>query len=197
MKKVLYILLLVTSIPILIGCKKNLELTLDNTDSNTLLVRKDGKIQVAILDVFDKDYYDMEELTQFINQEVESFNEKNGEEAIILDEIEKMDHQVILILTYNSIEDYTSFNHVDGNLLSVQDAKSSDLSLPEIFYNKKGATLSKEEALDKDKNFVFYLKEDIKVLINGKIQYHSNGDLISKSEVQTTEDEGTFVIYKP
>ena len=165
MKKVLYILLLITCIPILTGCKKNLELTLENTDRSTLLVKEDGKIQAAILDVFDKDYYDITEFTQFINQEVESYNEKNGEGTIIL--------------TYNSIKDYTSFNHVEGDLLSVQDAKSSDLNLPEIFYNKKGASLSKEEALEKDKNFVFYLKENIKVLVNGKIQYHSNGDLIS------------------
>lgn len=197
MKKALYILLLITCIPILTGCKKNLDLTLENTDRSTLLVKEDGKIQAAILDVFDKDYYDITEFTQFINQEVESYNEKNGEGTIILDEVDKINNQVILILTYNSIKDYTSFNHVEGDLLSVQDAKSSDLNLPEIFYNKKGASLSKEEALEKDKNFVFYLKENIKVLVNGKIQYHSNGDLISKSEVQATEDDVTFIIYKP
>ena len=36
------------------------------------------ELQVAIVEDFDKDYYDFEELKDFINEEIDNYNSENG-----------------------------------------------------------------------------------------------------------------------
>ena len=45
--------------------------------------KRKWKLQVAIVEDFDKDYYDFEELKDFINEEIDNYNSENGAKSII------------------------------------------------------------------------------------------------------------------
>jgi hypothetical protein len=197
MKKVLLCTLFILLITIFTGCRKNLELKAENVETNTIVVKKDGSAQAAIVDVFDKDYYSLQELTDFMNEEINSYNEENGEDVIILDEIEEIDGKVILILTYSSLSHYSAFNHIETQLVSAKDARNGDINLPDVLSNKKEESISKETALEKDNYKVFGIKEDTNVVIDGKIMYYSNGEFIDSSKIKANGEDETIIVYKP
>lgn len=188
---VLFAILILIS---LTGCGKDIELTVENVSSNTLAIREDETIQVALVDSFDKDYYDIEEFKSFINEEINTYNNEYGSNSIILDSLEKKADKVILILSYANMEDYARFNHVEGQLTTGVGA--INFELPESFLNKKGESVAASEALEKDDYKVFVINENIKVIIDGKIVYYYNGDYIDSQTLQADNEEMTFIIYK-
>lgn len=191
----------------LTGCSKEVSLTRvekesdkvivsEDIDKNTIVVKEDGRLQVAIVEDFDKEYYDIEELKSFINEEINNYNSKNGQESIIFDAAEMRDNKVIVVQTYSDIEHYLAYNNIEGSLMSVSAAREDSESLPEVFYNSRGKNISREEALKKDKYMIINVKENTNIVVDGKIIYYHNGEFINSTTLQANDEEGTFLIYK-
>ncbi|NMB42862.1 MAG: hypothetical protein GX995_01865 [Clostridiales bacterium] len=194
MKYRLGILLLTFIFITLTGCGKDIELTIENVDSSTIAIREDNTLQVALIDSFDQEYYDIEEFKSFIDKEINKYNNQHGEGAIILDALEKQEDNVILILTYGSISHYTEFNGVEGHLSGTKLA--GDFTLPESFLTPKGDSVTVTQALEKDDYEIFAINEDIKILIDGKIVYYHNGEYIDSQTLQADDEEMTYIIFK-
>ena len=194
MKYRLGILLLTFIFITLTGCGKDIELTIENVDSSTIAIREDNTLQVALIDSFDQEYYDIEEFKSVIDKEINKYNNQHGEGAIILDALEKQEDNVILILTYGSISHYTEFNGVEGHLSGTNLA--GDFTLPESFLTPKGDSVTVTQALEKDDYKIFAINEDIKILIDGKIVYYHNGEYIDSQTLQADDEEMTYIIFK-
>lgn len=200
MKKIISLVVLTFAFAFLVGCAKDVDLTTEVVDINTMVIREDGKVQVAIVDVFDEDYYEMEEFKDFITNEIDQYNADHGEGSITFDIIEQKDKKVIVVITYSNIEHYSAFNSTSGQLVSAATAKGGDSNLqsklPESFLDKKGETITSAQALKKDEYKVLVINENTKIIVEGKILYYSNGDYIDSSSLQSAEEETTFIIYK-
>ncbi len=180
----------------LTGCGKDIELTVENVEKNTLAIREDNTLQVALIDSFDKDYYDIEEFKNFINKEIVSYNNTHGENSLALDAIESQGDKVVMIITYSNMEHYTRFNSVEGQLAGTKSVAQVDGTFPESFITAKGEAVTVAEALEKEEHKVFAINEDIHILVDGKIVYYSNGEYIDSQTLQSDEEAMTYLIYK-
>jgi hypothetical protein len=199
MKKITLYTMLAICFVMLAGCKrKDIDITKEEINTNTILVKNDGTMQSATVEVFDKSYYNLTELNAFIVDEINKYNQKNGENAITLTSLVQKASDAVLILTYSDISHYKTFNNVDANFITVAEAKASDLILPDVYVSASdGSYIARDVALKNDKYKVLVLNENTDVLINGTIKYYSEGSLINKSKMQTAAEGETVIIYKP
>lgn len=199
MKKITFYAMLTVCLILMVGCKrKDIVITDEDVKTNTILVKNDGTVQSATVEEFDKSYYNLTELNTFISDNVNKYNQQNGENAITLTSLEQKDGNAVLILSFSNIDHYKTFNKVDLNLLTAKEAKSSNLTLPDVFASASdGSYISKDVALKNDKYRVLVLHENIDVYVDGTIKYYSDGALISKSKMQSAADGETVIIYKP
>ncbi len=199
MKKITLCTILILLFVMLVGCKKkDIVISANDVRTATVLVNGDGTLQAATIETFDKDYYSLSELENFINEQVNVYNQNEGENRIVLHSLELVNGNAILILNYASVTDYASFNQVEANYSTVGEINTSGITLPDSFVSTSdGGFASKELVLKHEKYGVFAINENIDVLVNGKIQYYSNGVLADKSKLQTTSDGMAYIIFKP
>jgi hypothetical protein len=195
-KSVLYIFLL-TSLFALTGCNGQKSLNADNIEVNTILINSDGSVQSAIVGEFDKPYYSEEEFNNFVDEQVTSYNETYGEEAVKVKSSKVKDETAKVILEYASIKDYSLFNRIDAEYLTAKEAVDNK-NIPDSLINSKdGEKVSKEEALKDEDAKVIVFNEPLDVRIDGKVKYYSNAVLLNDNAVQSVEEGTSVVIFKP
>lgn len=199
MKKTALCTILLLCVLLAAGCKRQkTELTVDDVTANTVLVGNDGTVQAAMVETFDKDYYSLSELKDFVSKEIGKYNTQAKEEAIAVKDIQIKDGNAVLILTFTSLEHYKNFNKVDAAFAKVPDAENTGISLPDTFIRvKDGAEETKENVMSNEKYRVLSIMGDTQVKVDGKIKYYSNGTLVDKSTIQASSDSSTIIVYKP
>lgn len=194
MKKVRIILLsavLIAGMSLLSGCNFN-----KNIETNTIVVQKDGSILGVIVDVFDKDYYNSEELQQKIQNDVAEYNSTAGTDSIVIDKYEVTEQkQVYLYLKYKTFKDYIDFNEKELFVGTVSDAYEAGKAFMEMSsVSNQSDVLSAEDVLERGSSKIVIFEEPICVKVNGKISYVSGGvKEISKKEA-SADGEGPFCI---
>ncbi len=199
MKKFLLYTILALCLILSAGCKnKNRVITVEDVKNNTVLVKNDGTVQSATVEVFDKNYYNVDELKNFISGQIDKYNQTKGPESIVLDSLNLKDGNAVLVLNYSSLENYKAFNEVEAALTTTTDAKSSDLELPDVYLSASdGAYASPDVALKNAKYKVLVLNEKTDVIVDGSVKYFANGTLLGKSKFETGSDGQSVIIYKP
>lgn len=199
MKRFAFCILLLMLLFTMGGCNdKDLPVTLDDVSNNTMLVKKNGTLQVAFVEAFDKEYYQLSELDEFVKQEVNAYNEKAGAEEIKIDNVLLRDGNAIVILTFSGMAHYSAFNNISAAFFSTS-TKDVAIQLPDRYIEaKKQASVSREEAFKSGKNKALVLYEPYDVIVEGSIKYYSeNLTLADKNKVEGNEGDITVVIYKP
>lgn len=180
----------------LAGCKKgNVSIKTSGIEANTMLIKSDGAVQVATIEEFNESYYDLEELKVYINNNLTEFNQSVGNEtAVVLASLDKKNENAIMVLEYANMEYYAKFNETEAKLLTaVTDSDVEELPDTLLSAQEEGTILGSELASLEDVKVVI-LKEEINLIVSGKIKYYSNGTLVDKNEIQTSA-EGTVVVY--
>ena len=196
MKKFAFLSVMVVMIVTLAGCKKgNVSIKTSGIEANTMLIKSDGVVQVATIEEFNESYYDLEELKVYINNNLAEFNQSVGNEtAVVLDSLDKKNENAIMVLEYANMEYYAKFNETEAKLLTaVTDSDVEELPDTLLSAQEEGTILGSELASLEDVKVVI-LKEEINLIVSGKIKYYSNGTLVDKNEIQTSA-EGTVVVY--
>lgn len=196
MKKIAFLSVMVLMIVALAGCKKgNVSIKTSEIEANTMLIKSDGVVQVATVEEFNESYYDLDELKEFINENLTEFNQEVGNEtAIVLDSLEKKDGNAIMVLEYANMDYYAQFNEVEAVLLT--EITSDGLAkLPDTLLNaKEDGSISKSDLTSIEDAKAVILNEAYHLIVSENITYYSNGTLIDENEIQTAAD-GTVVIY--
>lgn len=198
MKKITLLIVLLLGMFAFTGCKKeSISMKSSNIEVNTMLVKKDGVVQVATVEEFNKEYYDVSELKQFIQKEITKYNTKVGNEsAIVLDSLEVVKKNAIMILEYANMDTYVDFNEVEARYVSnvTQEVLHT---FPETFQSvEEERTVSKESIALKEGQKAVCLNEEYEFRVNGKIKYFSGGVLVNNKIIQTGKDQQTIVIYE-
>ncbi|MDD4112102.1 MAG: hypothetical protein PHC56_03595 [Herbinix sp.] len=199
MKRVLICLISILGILMLAGCaKKEIFITTDDITSDTILVKRDGSLFVAIVEEFDKSYYNLEELNEFVSKEVNEYNNKVGSQEVTIEELGLKNGKAVMILEYTKIAHYSAFNNVPAAYFSA-DTENVALELPSQYVDtRKNSVVDKNTAMKNNKNQVLVLYEPYEIIVEGDIRFYSdNATFLEESKVKSNSEDMTVVIYKP
>ncbi len=192
---VLYICLVITLLSLTACNKRKESLHTKGIETNTILIRDDGVIQSAHVDEFDEPYYDKEELRTFMDKEINRYNEKKNEEAVVLIEYQVADQKAKVVLEYTNLEVYSEFNHIEARWLTPEEANEA-MEIPSLLTTvKEGDKVDKKEVL-KDDYKVLVLNESLDVRLAGKIKAFYNCILLNDMSVQTGDKDMSVIIYQ-
>lgn len=182
---------------LLVGCKNNgAELTAGEFETNTLFVNKDGAIQSAVIEPFEKPYYNADELEEYLQTVTADYNNTAGTEAVKLSSLKVKDKIASAVFDYKGIEDYTALNEVNASFGTLDEMGNL---LPDTLLNEDGTEISKSEILQDSKASkynVLVLNEEYDVRIEGAVKYYANADMMSKESVHTQPQVTSVILYK-
>lgn len=182
----------------------------DKIENSSLIIREDGSVTAYVVDLFDKDYYDIDELARMAREEVAAYNTEHSDgeqEAIQLGEVERLSENgdaVIVSMEYDGAESYKAYN---GKLLfygTVAQARQEgfDFSkLNQVLYNPKRDKSMVSSDLTGDefaKKHVILLDEQTRVYAPLKVAYMSeNAKALEDGSIDTagiSEEEYPVII---
>ncbi len=173
MKKFISISLAILVIAgLLTGCGKSLE-----ADRDTVYIQKKGNVVSAAIADFDKDYYDEEELKNYIDERVADYQEEHGKNTVSIDEFSVEDGVARLFIKYSGCEDYQNFNEVTLFSGTIPQALAEGYSFEEDFTEiedgEAAGSVKKDAVADLDAK-VIILSEKVDVKVDGTIRYVSS-----------------------
>ena len=181
------------------GCKKEEKfLTVDDVTTNTILAKSNGILQVATVEEFDKPYYQLNELKEFVSKEIDAYNKKAGYNKITLEAVELRRVKAIMLLTYSGMDQYANFNDVAAAYFS-GGVTEVPLDLPATLVNEKnGSLVSTQEILQSDKYKILVMNEPYDIVVDGTIKYYSeNANYVDENKLQGAAEGMTIAVFKP
>ncbi len=197
MKKVFLSLVFIIMLTGMTGCsKQDVILTFEDISENTILIKANGVIQSAIVEDFDKEYYNLSELTEFVKKEVDGYNQEIGQEEVIIDDVLLKRGKAVVILTYSGMAHYSEFNNVRAAYFKA-DIGDVPLQLPEKVLSVKNDELVNLDSVLGGKNQVLVLYEPYEIIVEGDIKYYSeNASLEDGNKAQSMTYDPSVIIYK-
>lgn len=181
-----------------VSCSKNdMIINAEDITEDTFLAKKSGELQVATVEDFDKEYYELDELEEFIKKEINTYNQKTGAEKISIDNIVTKDRKAIMVLSYTGMEPYSTFNGISAAYFN-GGVENVNLELPTTLINAKNNSLaSTKEVLLNQKYKILVLNEPYDIIVDGNVKYYSEGATLQEdNEVQGATEGMTIVVFK-
>ncbi len=192
MKKRRFILAVSAAICILSGCG-----SLKVPEGNVVSIQKDGSIKQTIVEQFERNYYDVDELEAMAKEKIAAFN--SGIENIVCDSVRAKDGKVIVEMTYLDGDKYTEFNHRELFFGTVNEAIGKGYSVKDATA-QDGTEIDEEQLLQLGENHIVVIQtkegEALNVQVYDKILYTS-GNIIStgKKDVYIEEEGEDMLSY--
>lgn len=148
-----------------------------DAEESTVYVQKKGKVTEITVENFGKDYYDAEELEQYIHSMVDNYNDQYGDKSIEINSFSSEGGEVKLNIDYASCEDYAAMRNVVLFAGSIPEAQAAGYDFDAEFLFAADGVLG--EKVDKDIVLldtdckVIITNEKINVKVDGKVQYVS------------------------
>jgi hypothetical protein len=199
MKKLVLCVVLLSIILTAVGCRKeDIVLTAEEVTTNTILAKSNGVLQVATVEDFNKSYYSLSELEDFIKKEVDAYNKKIGDNKVAIEEIKLNSGKAVMLLTYSGMEQYVNFNEVPAAYFS-GGVTEVPIDLPATLVSTKNETLaSTQEILQNNKLKILVMNEPYEIIVDGDIKYYSeNAAYLDDNKVQGAKEGMTIVVFKP
>ena len=193
MKKAWSFTLVLASAILLMGCGQKFEPT-----ESTIFVTSKGVVKSAIMESFDKSYYDFDELYKSVEKEVKAYCLDNIEENITITSLTKENDSVALLMDYQTVEDYVDFNEV--LLFSGTFAQAVEEGyLPNALHDVEGITA--EIDLEKQGDLkVLVTEESVCIQTSGRIKFVSDNVTVLDKKLAKAMEAGkthpAFVLYK-
>lgn len=145
----------------------------DGAEMDMLSVKKDGSIEQKIIDQFEMDYYDIDELAAKAQEKIDGYTEAEGD--IILQSAENNDGKIVVKMIYKSGEYYEQFNNREFFYGTVAEASAQGYSVKNV-YGEDGAKLGDAKDIWNNHVVIIQTKKDEKIDVNvfDKIIYTSD-----------------------
>lgn len=194
-KEALFLALVLGCAAVLAGCEsKQAEFTKSGIE-----VFEDDTINAMIIENFTADYYQMEELTQFVAEDVASYNTEMGSTAVTVGESSMENGTIRLNLTFQNFDAYNGYMPEEvfiGNLQGAYD-RGYDFERTLNTAGKDGQVIAREDLMNMGNSKVVVVTGDICVRCPSKILYYSTGMTLLDSNTVSADTEGNyFIIYK-
>lgn len=179
---------------LLISCGKGVSIDSGNLTQTTVALMKDGSSEMGIVEDFSKDYYQMEDLEDFIHEAVNAFQEDYGKDSVELNYIEKKEQQVHVTLKFKDIEKYAAFNQEEVKLLTFSEAKAQGILPRNMEAADKSGSIGTDSIQD-DSYYVAIWEGSYQLMVDGTIAYYSDGVLLNGNTIQTSGEETTVIVF--
>lgn len=198
MKRILISICILMLIMSMSACNKaDTNLVAEEISVNTILAKPDGALQVATIEPFDKPYYSLTGLEEFVVKEVNAYNQKAGADKISVEKIQIVNQNAVMMLSYTGMDQFCAFNEVPGAYFN-GGMENISLDLPKSLVNAKGELEASAEIISNEKYKVLVLFEPYDIIVDGTVKYYSdNAKLLEKNKVHGAESGMTVVVYKP
>lgn len=187
MKKFLCLTLcVILCLGILTGCGKKY-----NVSDSTIFVEKKGAIVATDVQTFDASKYSEEDLEKFVDEQIDAYNDKAGDDVISLKSLEVEEGVCTLVIKYDSYEHFAKFNGYEIFVGSVAEALAAGYTFDDVAF----ASVKDETATECDKSSFMDSDEEYKVVIfkNEPYSVHTYGDVQFVSTEHTKiVDENTI-----
>lgn len=170
-------------------------------EESTVSITREGKINSHIVESFDKNYYDKDELQQRILQEAASYNRAAGEGAVSVEKVIVENGFANVEMTYGKASDYADFNNRVFFIGTAKEAQEAGYDLNTVLSSVKDEyeTVGKSDILAMED--VLILITDVKepVTLNGKAVYIS-GNVVADKKLKTVyfdeeSEELAYILY--
>lgn len=166
------VLTMLLCIGLLSGCG----MTLDGEDS-VVYVDKKGTVYSLDVESMDQDYYDSEELEEYVNDAVSQYTSANGSGSVKVNSLTVENGVAKLSMKYKTATDYTNFNGIELYQGSIVEALAAGYVFDGDFAkvedgNVVGAA-TKQEIYARDDLKVVIIRANTDVRIEGEICYVS------------------------
>ena len=193
MGKNLNFLLILSMAFLLSGCSQKFEPT-----ESTIFITSKGLVQSAVIESFDKSYYDFDELYETVEKEVKAYCLDKNEDAITISSLVEENESVVLLMDYQTVEDYVEFN--ETLLFSGTFSEAADAGyLPEELYDVEGNSVEVDMESLGDLN-VIVTEESVCLQTSSNIKYVSDNVTILGKKLAKAMEAGkthpAFVLYK-
>ncbi len=171
-------------------------------DVTSIVVADSGEVTSYLVDEFDKDYYDLADLTAMALQEAAQYNTQTQAGERIPLTVEKVEalsdgsNKVVVTHKYDSVDTFMNYN---GSVLfygTVTEAVDAGYSLSVTLKNVKDGTLySEAQLLQNPDKYLLITNEKAVIYCPRKVTYVS-GDAVYNEDgtVDTSQAEGRVLI---
>ena len=193
MKKAVSLCLLMCGLLLFSGCSGGVP------DQDTISVDKRGRETSTIVEDFDKDFYDADELEAEIEEELADYNRNFAADHIRIESFEVKDGVATLQLVFDESQYYADYTGMTLFVGTRSEAEEEGYDLPDDFVepNENAADL---DVLDSDGSaHVLILEEAVQVRVPGTILAvcpEDNVTVTGDREASAAEPELSYIIYK-
>lgn len=175
---------------------------------DTVELTKDGNLIGYIVEDFDKDYYDINELAEMVRSEMDAYNKKNaalsekeGRVPIIVDKVtlaEDGSAKAVVALNFANAAVYEDY--MDKRIFygTVAEAVTSGYQLDgKLSKVKDGTNFGTEEIVKNGEKNILIVEDTVSIRTGKKIVYLStNASLTQEGFVDGTSEEFKYIITK-
>lgn len=179
---------------LLCGCADKFEPT-----ESTIYVTSKGQVKTVLMEEFEADYYDFDELSQTVADEVKEYNLSVGAEAVEVESLTKGTQDVTLSMNYESVEDYAAFNDVILFHGTYEEAVRAGYEPTEL-YDTDGMVYADVSSDNFAHLNVLVTEENVCVQTSGRIKFVSDHvNVLDKKlgkVVEAGKSNPAFILYK-
>ncbi len=168
-------------------------------ETTSITVQKDGTILSYIVENFEQDYYDGEELQQAILMEAADYNKTAGSGRINVEKVNVDSGVATVRMTYQEAGDYAGFNHMIFFVGSAENAeKDYELNVVLSGIKDTNDTVGKADILAMKDYKLLITDVQEPVFLDGRAEYISDNVTVSsdRKNVQLSGDGLGYVLYK-
>lgn len=165
-------------------------------DYSTLSFNKKGGVTQVIVEDWDQEQYDKNELQTQIETDIASYGS-----AVSLNSVKVTDTSVIVNMSYETVDAYTAYNKVPLFEGSISDCQAAGYLLEGEFKDASGEAMDRTSVLSLGKDCtVLVFQEPVEVKVPGKIIcYSASLELSGKKQAKASLPEGSedFLLEAP
>lgn len=173
----------------------------NDVDTTTVVIKKDGTVEENIITDFDKDYYSVDGLEQMLSEQIQTYNRTAGTDTVKLDSVEEKEgeNRVKAKIIYSGGEDYSRIHNQVFFIGTVSDAYNAGYTFVPMIDQESGATVSEGEILELGSKKIVISEEAVNINVSGKISHVSEGVTLTDKKTAVLPDDGeklSYIIYE-
>ncbi len=160
------------------------------SEVTAVTIDKDGHVSNVIYEQFDKDYYDLEELSKMAEEELEEYNSEYMTPKITLDKVEAVEDgtYVRMSMNYDSASDYSNFNEETLFYGTIEEAEAAGYKVSDGLVDDKGEKIDSSFAADHPERHIIITNDKANIITPFNIEYTTKGvSLVGKKEAKLAD----------
>lgn len=181
------VLLLGAGILFLSGCGK--AQAASDPEHDTLVILKDGSVEITVCGDFDRPYYSEEELVSSVEEELLAYNTEKGGERISLKEHHTENGKAFLTLHFTDHEDCCDYLKIELYVGTVQGAYDEGYDITQALISRRDEeqVIGKNDLKEMAGSRIVICGEDYRIICPEKIDYYSYGCRLEEADEAVRE----------